>query len=308
MTLQHPHVSMEGMPAELWSFADKPEIFGSWAAFMPTRTASEGVQSIRRAVLVLNVLSSVGRTGASLARIVVLSKLHKATAHRILCALLAEGFVEQDAVTRNYRLGAQISVLSAVMGQQFDLRAVGKEVLDRLAAVTGDAIHLGVRTHYDGLCLDLREGAHKVPLLRLRENECWPLGVGAFSIALLAFLPDDEVDAIIERNARYLGAQQAITPSYIRQQVELTRQRGYASSRNLGNLGMAAAAVPVFDPHWRPLASLCITTTLERFSAEREAELVNLLWHESRGITEAWCELGGIARPITWRKGLASSI
>ena len=308
MSLREPESGLPPLGSSVWAHGDSPEAWIARGAYKPAKTASEGIQSIRRAVLVLSVLSSVGRTGAPLARIVVLSKLHKATAHRILCALLAEGFVEQDAVTRNYRLGAQISVLSAVMGQQFDLRIVSREVLDRLAEMTGDAIHLGVRTHYDGLCLDLREGAHKVPLLRLRENECWPLGIGAFSIALIAFLSDAEVDAIIERNARYLGAQKDITPQYIRQQVELTRSRGYACSRNLGNLGMAAAAVPVFDPHRRPLASLCITTTLARFSEQRELELVNLLWQESRRITEAWCELGAFSRPVTWRKGLASSI
>ena len=212
-----------------------------------------------------------------MAKISQLSKLHKATAHRILSALLSEGLVEQDSVSRNYRLGARISVLNALMGQQFDLRIVGQQVLDRLAEATGDAIYLGVRTHFDGLCLDLREGEHKIPLLRLRLNECWPLGIGAFSIALIAFLPDEEVDAIIEHNARYLGAQQDITPTFIREQVESTRARRYAASRNLGKLGMAAVAVPVFDPQWRPLASLCITTTLERLSGEREKDLVNLL-------------------------------
>ena len=272
------------------------------------RAPADGAQTIRRAMQVLSALSSVGRTGAPLARVAVLSALHKATAHRILSALLSEGFVEQDYRTRNYRLGAQISVLSAVMGHQFDLRLVGREVLDRLAKATGDAVHLGVRTHYDGLCLDLREGAHKVPLLRLRENECWPLGIGAFSIALIAFLPQDEVEAIIARNARYLGAQADITPEFIRQQVASTRERGYACSRNLGGLGMAAAAVPVFDTHGRPMASLCVTTTLDRFSAEREAQLVDLLRQESRRITDAWRELGGFARPLTWREGLASSI
>jgi alkanesulfonate monooxygenase SsuD/methylene tetrahydromethanopterin reductase-like flavin-dependent oxidoreductase (luciferase family) len=61
-------------------------------------------------------------------------------------------------------------------------------------------------------------------------------------------------------------------------------------------------------PHWRPLASLCITTTMDRLSDEREKELVNLLWDESRGMTRNWCELGGFSRPITWRKGLATSI
>jgi len=291
-----------------WSYGEKPEVFGAEGEYKTGKAAADGVQSVRRAVTLLNVLGSFGRTGTSVAKISQLSKLHKATAHRILSALLSEGLVEQDPVSRNYRLGARISVLNALMGQQFDLRIVGRQVLDRLADATGDAIYLGVRTHFDGLCLDLREGEHKIPLLRLKANECWPLGIGAFSIALIAFLPDEEVDAIIERNSRYLGAQQDITPTYIHEQVASTRARGYAASRNLGNLGMAAVAVPVFDPLWRPIASLCITTTLERLSGEREKELVNLLWAESRGITTNWCELGGFSRPITWRKGLASSI
>ncbi|NRF72375.1 IclR family transcriptional regulator [Aquincola sp. S2] len=295
-------------PPAHWSYGEKPALAGADAAPKAGKAAAEGVQSVRRAVTVLNVLGSFGRTGASVAKISQLSQLHKATAHRILGALLGEGLVEQDPSSRNYRLGARISVLNALMGQQFDLRIVGQQVLDRLAEATGDAIYLGVRTHFDGLCLDLREGEHKVPVLRLRPNECWPLGIGAFSIALIAFLPDEEVDAIIEHNARYLGAQRDITPSYIRQQVDSTRACGHAASRNLGNLGMAAVAVPVFDPLWRPIASLCITTTLERLSAEREKELVNLLWAESRAITTNWCELGGFSRPITWRKGLASSI
>ena len=40
----------------------------------------------------------------------------------------------------------------------------------------------------------------------------------------------------------------------------------------------------------------------------REKELINLMWAESRRITSEWCELGGIARAVTWRRGLASSI
>ena len=53
------------MTSDLWTFAEKPEILGGDGASKPPKTASEGVQSIRRAVMVLNVLSSVGRAGAT---------------------------------------------------------------------------------------------------------------------------------------------------------------------------------------------------------------------------------------------------
>lgn len=296
------------MSTSKWSITEQPEQFGSAYALSPSKTASEGIQSIRRTIMLLSILSSVGRSGASLARIVTLSKLSKSTTHRILCALLGEGLVEQDVKSRRYRLGAQISVLSAVMGQQFDLRIAGHAALRRLADLTEDAAYFGVRTHYDGLCLDLVEGAQRHEGLRLRANECWPLGVGAFSIVLLAFLPDEEISRIVDHNKRYLATQTHYTAEYIYEQISIARQNGYACSRNLGSQQMAAAAVPVFDPHWRPFASLCVTTTLERFSTERESEIVRLLLIESEKITSEWRELGSISRPTTWHKGLAISI
>lgn len=118
----------------------------------PQSPAPDGAQSIRRAANILRAVGSFGRSGAPVRKIALLSGLHKATAHRILCVLASEGLLEQDATTRNYRLGAEISALTASMGPQFDLRLIGKSALDNLSELTHDTIQLGVRTYYDGLC------------------------------------------------------------------------------------------------------------------------------------------------------------
>ena len=155
--------------------------------------------------------------------------------------------------------------------------------------------------------LDMREGAHPDRELRLQVNDTWPLEIGSFTMALLAFLPDPEIEAIIKRNPRMLLGQQEITPSILRQHVEVTRRRGFASTSNLGGSGLGSVAVPIFDPHRRPIASLCITAIVERMNAEHEGRLVEHLWPESRAITRLWCEARDRqGRNDTWREGLAA--
>jgi DNA-binding IclR family transcriptional regulator len=271
------------------------------------KTSTDGAQSIKRAARVLRLLGAYGRTGASVTKVATASGLHRATAHRILCALVDEGLLEQDPATRNYRLGAEVFTLGAAMGRHFDIKGLAQASLDALAQATQDTIYLGVRTYYDGLCLDMREGGHPDRALRLQVNDTWPLGIGSFSMALLAFLPDAEIEAIIKRNARVLLGQQEITPSVLRQHVETTRRRGFASTSNMGGSGLGSVAVPIFDPHQRPIASLCVTAIVERMDAERQDRLVEQLWAESRAITRLWCEARDMfGRNDTWRKGLAA--
>ncbi len=271
------------------------------------KTSTTGVRSVKRAATILRILGAFGKKGASVTKVAAASGLHKATAHRILCALVDEGFLEQESASRNYRLGAEISTLGAAMGHDFDIKALAQASLDRLCRITRDTIYLGVRTYYYGLCLDMREGNSSNKALRLRVFDIWPLGIGAFSMALLAVLPDDEVDAVIKRNSRLLWGQQEITPAVLRQHVELTRRRGFASTSNIGHSGLGSVAVPIFDAHRRPIASLCVTATIERMNEERQVWLVDRLWHESTLITRLWCAAqDGFGRSDAWREGLPS--
>jgi DNA-binding IclR family transcriptional regulator len=270
------------------------------------KTSSVGVQSIRRAATILRILGACGRNGASVTKVAASSNLHRATAHRILCALVDEGLLEQDLPTRRYRLGAEVFTLGAAMGRDFDIKALARTSLDRLCQLSEDIVYLGVRTYYDGLCLDMREGPHAPADLRLRVSDTWPLGIGAFSMALLAFLADEEIAAIIKRNARLLIGQQEFTPKVLRTLVEQTRVHGYAATSNMGRSGLCSVAVPVFDPHRRPIASLCVTASISRMSPDRQNLLVEGLWEESRTITRLWCEArDGLGRD-GWRQGLAA--
>lgn len=258
------------------------------------REATEGARSIKRAASVLRSLASCGRS-LSVSEVGLATGLHRATAHRMLRVLSEEGLVEQDAQSRKYRLGMEIFAMSATMGNRIDLRTIAQPSIERLCRATEDTVYLIIRNGYDGLCLDMREGAFPERTLKLSVGDRWPLGVGASNMPLLAFLPDSEVSEIIAHNVPRLSDYSEYAPERLLDGVEETRARGFAIKVSHWYPKMCGVGVPVLDGKARPIAALSITGILSRMPGERQAELAALLKQEADVITRCWED----ARSIT---------
>jgi IclR family acetate operon transcriptional repressor len=70
----------------------------------------------------------------------------KTTTLRCMTALARNGFVEQDAASRKYRLGLAPINLARIREHSFPVQAVLKRHLDRLAAETGETAHASLIT------------------------------------------------------------------------------------------------------------------------------------------------------------------
>lgn len=253
---------------------------------------TEGAQSITRAALLLRTLATFGSTGASLLQISTLTGLPKATAHRILSAMMDERLVERPAGTRHYRLGPDIFAFGIAVRESFDLKRFARPSLERLASETGVAIYLGVRSGYDMLCLDMADGASEQQPLLLEVNDRWPLGIGAFSLALFAFLPESEIEGIIEFNQRRIREEDELTFKHIHRSIQKTRRNGYAKRTMRSYRGLSGIAAPVFDDRHYPIASLCAVTAASRMNGSfltglsqklvREATLISKLYEGGR--------------------------
>ena len=285
---------------------------GDRGAATPVRQAqgpTEGAQAIRRAAAVLRIVAANGGRGASLSEVVQASGLHKATAHRILRALLDEALLEQDRTTRNYRLGVEVFALGAAMGEQFDIKTLAQASLEALCRETEDTVYLSIRSGFDALCLDMHEGNFPTKTLRLHVRDRWPLGVGAFTVPLLAFLPDPEVAQIVEHNAARLPDQEQYRPERLLELVRTTRKRGYAVNQIHAYPTMCAVAVPVLDWQERAIASLCVTAIISRMGPERQLRIVKRLWEESHRIAQLWHTAHRRETPAAdWRSAAAQPV
>ncbi len=264
--------------------------------------SDSGVKSVWRASRLLKRLASQpgGWRLSDLARD---TGFGKTTTHRLLAALLDEGLVYQDAKSRSYHLGYELVRLGRAAGR-YDMAELARPSLLRIARETGDTVFVSVREGLDAICLDRREGAFPIKTLTLNVGDRRPLGVGAGSLALLSFLPDAEVEEVVDANHAALDAYRRFGAEEMRRLVARTRADGYAYNEGRIVSAMCAVGVPVRDPDGRPVAALSVAAIAERMEAERMAWIVDLLQEEAGRLAR---RMRGEATPVTDADGAAAS-
>ena len=246
-----------------------------------------GAQSVDRALALLSVVGRHADRGALLSELVEQGGLNKPTTRRLLLALMRAGLVDQDESSRRYYIGEEAYVLGSLASRRFGLLQISMESLLRLSKRTEDSTFLSVRRDTFSVCLYREEGTYPVRTHALQAGFEHPLGVGAGSLAMLAALPDDEIDAIMTANAAVLVEKYPMLPaSRIRQDVEATRAKGYSLNPGLIIANSWGIGVAIRAADGRPVGALSIAAIDSRMQETRQAELASHLKQEVRLIEE----------------------
>jgi len=258
--------------------------------------AESAVQTISRAADLLRALASAPAEGGMLSDLARRCDLGKATTHRLLTALIDVGFAFQEPATRRYRLSAGLAVLGHAAHQQ-DMAATAQLFVRRIAEATEDTAYASVREGAAAVCVAREIGAFPIRTLSLEVGHRRPLGVGSGSLALLAFLPDDEIEQILKRNEAWLGGYKAFDAAALRRFVAETRRNGYAFINGLLVPGMNAIGVPVLDAAKRPVAALSLAAIADRVKGARIRELVGVLQREAASLAAVLGSAPAATRP-----------
>ncbi|SDI42651.1 IclR family transcriptional regulator [Salipiger marinus] len=237
--------------------------------------APEGAQTVDRALALLGMVGRHAADGASLGALVAESGLNKPTVRRLLLALMRGGMVEQNATTRRYFLGEEAYILGTFAAHRHGLLEIAAETLTRLARDTGDAAFLSVRRGWSSLCLHREEGSYPIRTFALMTGRLHPLGVGAGSLAMLAALPDAEVDAALAANAPELATDfPDLSPDLIRGHVATTRAAGHALNPGLIYPDSWGLGIALRRPDGTLAGALSIAAIESRMAEPRRSDLV----------------------------------
>jgi DNA-binding IclR family transcriptional regulator len=248
-----------------------------------------GTQVVHRTAQLLKAIA--GREqGSTAAELAAATGLTRPTVHRLLTGLAAEGLVDRSAETGTWQLGPELYVLGAVAAHRYPIRELAGPSLRRLAEATGESAFLSARRGPETVCLARVEGAFPIRSHVLYEGLRLPLGVASAGLAILAHLPDDEVERVLAAGAQARAEWGPLhTPERIRELLADVRRQGYAVNPGMiveGSWGMAAA---VFDATGRPVYALSLTGIEPRFAGERRALLGRALLAEAHRLSR---ELG----------------
>lgn len=237
-------------------------------------------QNIARAVLALSALAEASEEGLRFTDVVSATGLSKVTTHRLLSGLVEHGLAELNEESGRFFLGMRLYGWAVAAGDRFGIMRTIGPALDRLAHETEDTVYLMMRSGFDAICLERREGSYPIKTLTLSAGDRRPLGIGAASLALLAFLPTEEIERIVTARAGDID-QYGISISDLRQMIESARQEGYARYDGQIIRNMSALGVPLLDANDRPIASLSVAAISERMSPQRSKRILSLLKEEA---------------------------
>ena len=220
---------------------------------------------VQKVCRVLRVLSTP--QPMRLAEIAEATGLNKATLLRVLDTLAGEGFVRRDADTRRWTLGDEAAVLGIAMQRRDHVRDRARPWLVRLASLSGDTVLLSTRSGVESVCVDREFGDFPIRANYLDVGSRRPLGVGGGSLALLAWLPDDEVRAVLDQVEAALRARYPrISRALVEDAVAAARRVGHALLLDVVVERMGGLAVPVFGADGRPVAAISIAALSDRLS------------------------------------------
>ncbi len=193
-------------------------------------------------------------------------RLPKSTTYRFLKTLQTRGFVDASAEYGKYRLGPSISLLSknsSQNGHHGTLCELALPVMRRLTSETGETTFLCVKSGRETICIECMESRQSM-ITRFFVGEVRPLHVGAASKALLAFLPDQEVETIVHQKLSRVTKNTITDPVNLRNELKEIREKGYAYSDQEFIIGARAIAAPVLDEHGAVAASLTLSAPVHR--------------------------------------------
>lgn len=240
---------------------------------------------VEKVARLLRALSHSGAGGDTTTGLAHRAALPRATAHRLLEALAAEGFTDRDPRTGRWHPGPEIYVLGMAAAPRYDLTNEARVSVLRLARETGESAFFSVRRGDETVVLLREDGDFPIRSYVLYEGARFPLGVVSAGIVVLAYLPDREVDDYFARADLTEQWGPAHREAAVRERLATTRADGWSLNPGLiveGSWGMAAA---VFDAAGAPAWALTVTGVESRFRAERRPALGRLLLEEAHRLT-----------------------
>jgi len=216
-------------------------------------------------------------------------KLHKNNVFRLLATLEARGYIEQNKVTENYRLGLRCLQLGQNYVQRMGLLLQAKSTLEELVKASKESSFVAVRKGASIIPLDFVETHNAVRVVSLLGSVL-PLHCTAAGKIYLAF--DSEKGGspnLPETLARYTDKTIVDRRSLLDQVKEISAT-GYALEQGEFMEDVVSVAVPVRDYTRALVGGLVITAPMHRLTDERvQKEIIPLIL---RGGTELSKRLG----------------
>lgn len=232
------------------------------------------IKAVERACSIINILEEEGEQGVT----ELTSKLDisKGTTHTYLKTLCDEGYVERQG--DKYRLSLRYLTIAENLKGRIGIYDIVRNKLDELADLTGERSQFAVPESNKAVWVYQTEGKDAIPSA-LEVGEYEYLHCVAIGKAMLAFFPEEQIDATMEKYGLPKMTENTITdPEKLKEELSSIKETGYATDNEERVRGIRCIATPILDDNDRVQGAISISGPARRMDDERiEEDLCNEL-------------------------------
>ncbi|WP_432171315.1 IclR family transcriptional regulator [Streptomyces sp. 1222.5] len=234
------------------------------------RGTASAVQSVDRAVSVLEILARHGEAGVT--EIADELDVHKSTAFRLLGVLENRGLVAQAKDRGKYYLGAGVLRLAGAAAVRLDISQEGVPVCREVADELGETVNIAVLDDDAAVNIMQARGTASVTAQNWLGRRT-PLHATSSGKVLLAHMPPTLREGLLARSLPRFTERTVTGATMLRAELEAVVEQGYGLTVEELELGLAAVAAPVRAHDGKVIAAISVSGPVYRLNADRLPEV-----------------------------------
>lgn len=238
------------------------------------------VKSLEKAMKILECFS-IKEPELGITEISNQLNLNKSNVHNIITTFEKLGYIDKNKENGKYRLGLKIMHLSHVLSTTMAFHNIVHRCLNELSEKIDEIVYFGIPNEKNVMYLD---GAFPEKMYNTRwvQGMTAPLICTGIGKAMLAYMDDEFVESLLaEPLVRYTDY--TITdPVAMREELKLTRTRGYSIDNMEHEYGVKCVGVPIFNGSGIVMGALSTTGPSLRFDEEQSAIFASMLKEKAK--------------------------
>ena len=258
------------------------------------RAGGEQVQSLVRALALLNRIAESADDGVTLTELAQQVGLPSSTAHRLLTTLEQERYVRFDHEGKRWSVGVQAFATGCAFTKTRSLVGLSRPHMRQLMEASGETVNLAVED--DGQAVYLAQvECRQMMRAFARPGSRVPLHCSAVGKAILSGATAKGFATILRRHGMArLTARTITSPSLLRADLEGARAGGYFIDDEEHAVGLRCVSAPIFDETGGVVAAISASGPMARIVDGRVAPLGASVLQASRVIS---AEMGAVFDP-----------
>jgi len=174
-------------------------------------------------------------------------------------------------------LGIKLFELGQITQNQTEVRTCALPIMKELAKKTEESIDLNIISDGKRVSIEKVESSQDIRKI-IQLGKSLPLYCGGSGKALLAFLPEEEIDKFIKQERLVkLGPNTITDPKKLKEHLKQIKENGYAISFEERVLGSVSIGAPIFDHSGKIVASLSVSGPISRFNKKKISLCISLI-------------------------------